>query len=154
MSDKNMISNRRKYDKYAPANALRRAFEIFDELGQEIIDKHDDLPESLQVGERAQMLLETAEALSSIDAVELPQEITNEPVFSELVVIPALKSRASREDRFAYAIAMLQDVRDDLDFHAHEGIPRSVALVEAADAVIRVLDQIIAEAGQIEFGVY
>src|SRR6267142_4839742 len=101
MSDKRMISNRRKYDKYAPVDALKRAFEIFDELGQEIVDKHDDLPDSLQVGERAQMLQETAEALSSIDAVELPPEITNEPVFSELVIMQRLKSRASREDRCA-----------------------------------------------------
>lgn len=85
------------------------AFGVFEELAGEMDDWYSNMPESLQCGDKASTIQETASTLQNLSEPDVPQNIAD----IEVVFIPSVDCN-SRSDRRDEAVLMLQNVVDEI----------------------------------------
>ena len=101
---------RRKKYTYALSSIVADAFSVFADLGDELQNWYDSMPENLQNGDKGSQLAETADTLSGFCEPDIPEWLVNLPVFS----LPSLDA-TSRSAQCAEAVSSLQEALDAIN---------------------------------------
>lgn len=137
----------------------QEAFDIFQELSEELRDWYDNLPESFQNGSKGDMLQEASDALEGLGAPDCDDldSLTASYIPGEA------ESRAARRDE---AIVMLQCVIDRIDDEiervskiedacGHDGVVYEGPSIDDLESLKGELETAISEAESVEFpGMY
>lgn len=107
----------RKVESYNLADALSAGFRYVAELCERIHDAYDNVPESLQGGDRGCAWDEAATALECIEEMSLPDAlgVTPEdgtPGDAIRIDILPLRKNPSRSDQLSQAVSILSNIRD------------------------------------------
>lgn len=130
--------------------AVSDAMSALEELAGEVREAYDNMPESLQSGNRGDMLNTAADALEYLSTPDVPECISDVKV--EYTYKP--DRRPSRSDRRYEAVRMLEAARDAaqawLDDEANADTDDG-----EVDSFISEIDEVISNAGDVEFpGMY
>lgn len=115
-------------------DAVEEAYGIIQELGEEMRNWHDNMPESLQSSEKGENISSAADELeNNADAPEVPESVAD---IKEVYVLG--NASGSRSNRLSFAINLLQQVNDSL-----EGIKSNndSARVNATEEEIEAIDE-------------
>jgi len=116
---------------------VESAFADFEDLGSEMSDWYENLPESFQDGDKGDALSEARDTLEGLSVPELNEEIRAIPIFYRPNV--NIKSRADRRDdavdRLRAVVGTLEEIEENSD----------------VQAVVDELDNAIDEADSVDF---
>jgi hypothetical protein len=130
--------------------AITSAHGMLVELGEEMRNWYDSMPENLQGGSRAETVQETADTLEGLEAPTIPDFISSRT--EKVVKVNHLKKKkASRPTRRDYAIDILSAVKDVLEAEIAEDSEDDTVLVEDINSLIGEIDQLISDAEGAEF---
>src|SRR6267142_1688620 len=104
--ERTMAKAIRELEKHGIEDAISTGYSILEELGQELRDWYDNLPESFQDGDKGSTLDEGASTLENLSAVEVSDALAK-VLTDEIVTVTPMKKRASRATRRDYAVTLL-----------------------------------------------
>jgi hypothetical protein len=143
--------------------AVSDAMSALEELGSEVREVFDNMPESLQSGNRGDMLNAAADELEYLSAPDVPECISGIPISFEYKP----NRRPSRSDRRYEAVRMLEHARDaaqdwldddsnaETDAEVSEGERDINSEREEVEQFISDIEEVINSAENVEFpGMY
>lgn len=101
---------RNKHFETSVSDLVSDAFDIFEELNDELQNWYDNLPENFQNGDKGSQIQEATDVLSNLSTPDVPECL--EPV--SIVYLPGL-DRNSRAERNGEATSQLQAVYDAVE---------------------------------------
>lgn len=143
----------RELEKHGIEDAISTGYGILEELGQELRDWYDSLPDSLQGGDKGSALDEGASTLEDLSAVEVSEELAK-VLTGEIVTVSPMKKRASRAARRDYAVTLLSDAKQTIeDFLSNQD--DDYGHKDDLEQLMSDLDEAIGEAENVSFpGMY
>lgn len=136
--------------RFSVDDAISAGFGDLTELGEELRNWYDSLPENLQGGDKGSTVDEGASTLENLNEPDVDSDLSKalEVKGVDVQVYP-LKKRASRADRRDYAVGLLSGAKDALEEFNEDGEN------DEAKQLVDDLDELISEAEAVEFpGMY
>ena len=133
------------------SDAISEAFSTFEELGQEMRDIFDNMPESLQGSDLGQRREEAADTMEQLSEPTIPEGL-GEREFEYTYYLSKSSSRNSRRDE---ATALLSAVRDELDMIINDNTITKAGQDVDAESLHDEVDTLISDAEGADFpGMY
>lgn len=137
-------------------DAVSSACTDLTDLGQELRDWYDNLPENLQNGDKGSTLDEGASALESISEPSIPDALVAEAEGLGAVTVPHLRPRASRSARRDNAVCLLETSKQLIeDFLAEKPDDYAASSRDEMEQFVSEIEDVIGESENVEFpGMY